>query len=647
MTTQQLVEQNLPRLSDYPDGQTVPKLYKASSGNDGLESLQARRAPDHIIFRGQGFKTQFYGASHHWYPVGVLSNIQDVHRYFREVLEQEPVLASLARNIPSLRQATKEAEHAERESNAPVNLPLLLPDRATCQDLMELYFKYTGCIYSIIHRPTFWHQFSEYWVGGLKEPLPFLAVMLAAMSCSRCMRLDDVARYEGASSAGREQATTWLNAVEKWLSQQSHKHTTIVTFQIPCLLLEARRTNSIKIKRQYTKAQSLVSDALAAGFHRDPAELGPKTTPFDREMRRRIWSSILEYELGAAVARGLLALSPNLPTSCLSAANVGDEDLVPGQEVKHVQPDSVFTESSYLRFADKTRALRNEINNLVNDPRRHVTLPYSAVLDYHSQLTACLSDIPSWTTAARGVRADSSGIAKGMAGLKLRKMLFLLHLPFAAQQSVDPSVKHSRFVCHEVAYDILQIHKEASADGIVCPLVYTRSDVVRAGISICLMKLDRPQVQDATLLEMQRRFQIDQMDRLLELVEARVLRLGVGFKGYWMLLAASCFEEAMQEGPTSTTWRARVVDRCASLYYKLASAQPPRAPAGSAGAENSVSGSLACRSRQLKHDGEKGYTDDHQSSLGAKNSNTSEVLSDRIGMQVRFQHHFRKKVRIS
>ncbi len=59
------------------------------------------------------------------------------------------------------------------------------------------------------------------------------------------------------------------------------------------------------------------------------------------------------------------------------------------------------------------------------------------------------------------------------------------------------------------------------------------------------------------------------IDRALQLVEERILALGDGFRGLWLLFAASCFIEPHNNPATSALWQEKVVNRIIVLCSKI------------------------------------------------------------------------------
>lgn len=59
------------------------------------------------------------------------------------------------------------------------------------------------------------------------------------------------------------------------------------------------------------------------------------------------------------------------------------------------------------------------------------------------------------------------------------------------------------------------------------------------------------------------------IDQALHLVEERILALGDGFRGLWLLFAASCFVEPNKSSSTSALWQEKVVNRIIVLCSKI------------------------------------------------------------------------------
>ena len=59
------------------------------------------------------------------------------------------------------------------------------------------------------------------------------------------------------------------------------------------------------------------------------------------------------------------------------------------------------------------------------------------------------------------------------------------------------------------------------------------------------------------------------VDRALHLVEERILALGDGLRGFWLLFAASCLVKHHKNPATSAVWKEKVVNRVIVLCSKI------------------------------------------------------------------------------
>lgn len=337
---------------------------------------------------------------------------------------------------------------------------------------------------------TFWRQFDRLWSGELENPSDFTSLLLAAMSCARCLHPEESMSFEGKTSSPAVEAGLWVQAAEAWHSMQSHKHIGVGWFQLPCLLLLSKRINSIKTKRHFVLSQTLVATAVSAGFHTSQLVLEGRVTIYEREMRRRLWATITDLELSCSIDCGLPSFSGALFADCQPPSNLNDDDFEEDtKDPPPEQPASVLTRCSFQRYIHYLKPLRNDISNLANQPDKHRSLDYTEVLSYHRLVTRKFADIPSWTSC------DSSPdeickafLIRRSVELHLHQLLILLHLPFAVGSENDANKNHSRFVCLDSAKNILDMYEKMSEYGLSQMSLF-RSNLLRASLCVCLLRV--------------------------------------------------------------------------------------------------------------------------------------------------------------
>lgn len=433
------------------------------------------------LLHGVRFETQFHGLSH---SVGSVAYFGGLREFLSKTITEHPVLGAKEwseEHTPTLpRPSMSSLEPNDTFSR-------LLPSEQVCRSFIQSYFKHYEGMYRIIHSGTFWQQYNDYWAIPEKRKNPFEALLLAAMSCSRCLYKDNPLLFDGDSSNARSEAQRWLQAVEQWQDQQSRKHTTLIHLQIKCLLLISKRVNVIKIKRMYTLSQTLLAEAISLGLHRAPKIV--TSMPYDREMRRRLWSTISELELTESIERGVPSLVSTLYTDIEAPKNVHEVDFTETMSYEpEDRPDDVYTESTLARYSHSIRMLRHSINNIVNNPEVHRSLSLEKLNLLHGSIIAKFGELVSWPTARDAL--DYSGNAfwcKACAEVRLHEALIMLHLPLALASITSSTQSHSRFVCSVASKNILGIYKDLGENGF-SQICLPRTPIMRASLCLCLVE---------------------------------------------------------------------------------------------------------------------------------------------------------------
>jgi hypothetical protein len=401
----------------------------------------------------------------------------------KETIMHHTSLPRVQRDLKAL-QGRWKAEKTKVLPLTSLELRNLLPDRETVDYLVRLYFDTFETMYRILHHPSFWKEYQMFWEGHQATKPAFVILMLLMMAAVSCLSLKEQPTYIGDSAIARERAVLWIEVSEWWLGRHSQKHIYLAIWQIRCLLILAKQVNLVKKKRTWTATGTLVREAMSAGFHRDPNLLGEKVSVFDQEMRRRLWSSMIELELQASVDRGMPSASAGVPSDSATILNVNDEDLnCEGDSLPTSKPWDEYTAGSFLHISRASFSLRVSLNSLVNDPS--TSLRYDEVLNYEEMVTKEIQRLPP--RAEMGETKDihkMPAMARTLLDLQLRQFLILLHAPFARQANANSRYSLSRMVCLNAAASILEQHSQLTSSG-HCLLLLLRHDYFRGALIIC------------------------------------------------------------------------------------------------------------------------------------------------------------------
>ncbi|EKG17129.1 Transcription factor fungi [Macrophomina phaseolina MS6] len=403
------------------------------------------------------------------------------------------------------------------------NLESLLPPRETVDHMVRHYFDTLETTHRILHIPSFWDEYANFWSEPSRRRPEFIATVLAVLSTVITATFDLPTTYRADRTIQVETAQEWVEAIERWLSMQSRKHADVSHFQVRCLVMQARCVNSIKWKEIWGNSRNLVTFGLSTGLHRDPSWLVKETTIFDQEMRRRLWATMLEIELQCSIYRGMPSSSHGLFTDTSPPLNVNDEDIDNTARKAPPTPWPVqeYTSTSYLYVSAKSLPLRVEINSALNNAAE--PLAYEEALSYAEKVVSELEKIPSWTGREDAV------IPRMLLDIQLRQFLVLLHEPFARKAGSDSRYTYSRTACFDAAASVIDQHHKILSMGNKTVLLPLWNDTARAGISIIHNAFMSSLSQDYRFFQNHRVAIAELVEKAIVVIEEKALRTGAGF----------------------------------------------------------------------------------------------------------------------
>lgn len=400
----------------------------------------------------------------------------------KETIHSQTGLPRVQRELKSLQVKWKSIRADDAWFLTHEELLQLLPDRETTDRHVNLYFDTVETTYRILHYQTFQKQYELLWQDPKQVNSAVVIILLLVMASVDVLFSREQPKYIGDSSVSRERAIFWIEVSEKWLARQSYKHAHLAIWQIRCLIVFAKQINVVKKKRIWTEAGTLLSEAMSAGFHRDPSVLGERVSFFDQEMRRRLWATIIEMELQISIDRGMPSASAGIPSDTATVLNVHDEELEKNNRPKSRSIDE-HTSTSYLHISRSSFSLRVSLNSMIND--LSTPLVHENVLEYEDMITKELQRLPSIGTNHRTAHENGRRImVRSLLDVQLRQFLVMLHAPFAHQTQTSSRYTLSRISCLNAATEIVKIYSDQIANGDFT-LLLQRSDYFRAALAIC------------------------------------------------------------------------------------------------------------------------------------------------------------------
>ena len=543
-----------------------PSASYSATGSTVLPDGQKNPMYDleQMLLRGRSFKTQYFGPSH---PASILTQFGALSTFVKNIMDHLPVVGDIKESMDRFKKEKKGCRE-EDASYDQSSLLALVPERATTDVLVKQYVDTFETTFRVLHIPSFMRQYENFWLQTNEAAPEFLVILLLVVATVYCVSPSEE-KFSGRSSVSREKAIRMINSCDLWLKAQSQKHATFATYQVHILIFLARRMNCVKIKREWAAAGNLLRIAQAAGFHREPTYLNTKISVFDQEMRRRLWATILEIELQMSIDRGMPSAVGPEGWDCRAPSNIDDEDFEPAsRELPNPKSLAKYTRTSFLTIGQQSAGLRIELLARINSIRSN--MQFEEALAYDAKIRQMLDDLPDWNV---GSSVTAAQFSRALTRLQLFEFLVLIHQPFATQTLSQTRYFYSRASTRDAASNILETYYNIPTPTNLL-LCFFRDDQLRASLSLCRDLCTSSSIATSTPYAANTPQALALVEATLELLGARVMRLGQGFHSFWILSAALSLVLSKLDADTPIdTFAAQAAQRVVKIHDQIVALQ--------------------------------------------------------------------------
>lgn len=359
----------------------------------------------------------------------------------------------------------------------------LIPMKSVTDTLVQTYIDRFEITHRVLNISAFIADYNRHWASPLCTPASFLVQILlvaaAAASFHPEICIDVISQ-----KPVHEYVLDWLEAAESWLnSSTNHPPRSWDALATHCLLLIAKRANYIQEGSFWIYTGALVRWAMAAGYHREPSPT-VRISPYYREIRRRLWMTIVELDIQASVERGMPPSVRIEDFNIISPLNIDDDKLQESsQDPLQGLPLATLTDTTFQAIMYRSLAVRLKICAFVNGC--HEQDDFDRVLHLEEELEEALRDIPEWNNPRDNPRRQQTKMyVKRLLSIYLHQYTLLLHIQFAIQ--APPSFKSS--ICRrarlEASLKVLDHHQKLIHEEKV-PEQACRTGLVFAALNIC------------------------------------------------------------------------------------------------------------------------------------------------------------------
>lgn len=204
--------------------------------------------------------------------------------------------------------------------------------------------------------------------------------------------------------------------------------------------------------------------ALRMGYHREPSNF-PRLSPFQAEMRRRIWVIVLHIDTSASAQIGLPRMLKEISCDTEEPRNLLAEDINASiTELPPARPVTFPTLASYFTFKGRVVTIFGMICDMTTS---FTPMPYGEFLDLDKKLEDVYKSIPKWLQVkpmSLSMLDDSQTIVRQFfIAVLYHKSKCVLHRRFLSALNNSESGEHNRYVfsrkvCVKNSLKLLEMH---------------------------------------------------------------------------------------------------------------------------------------------------------------------------------------------
>ncbi|KAF5633887.1 hypothetical protein F25303_8976 [Fusarium sp. NRRL 25303] len=325
---------------------------QASTGAGARLANGTATGPDvqgHVVHSKKG--ATYVGATH---CMAMLEDIEDLKDYFEQPEEagEDQILDDEI--DPTEVMLNTRAGPRNREE-----LLSRLPERKVADRLLSRYFASMSPSQHIVHRPVFTRQYSKFWQDPNEASMHWIAQLFMMLSLGVFFNnFINSSELEGDSPLPAQDRIRHYKACAGWALVWG-KYTQPSSVTLPAFLLYVESSflfNRAAQMNCYVLSGVCIRLMLKMGLHRDPSKLA-NISPYEGEMRRRMWNMAIQVELLVSFHMGLPSMLQGIETDTAVPRNLDDHDFdEDSTELPLSRPPTDWTSMTYP--IHKTQILR-------------------------------------------------------------------------------------------------------------------------------------------------------------------------------------------------------------------------------------------------------------------------------------------------
>ncbi|KAJ0415292.1 fungal-specific transcription factor domain-containing protein [Aspergillus carlsbadensis] len=289
-------------------------------------------------------KGTVYVSSAHW--ISIMDSISEL----RECIENPSASPELSHQLPLTKPDTDSVPHLLSARNATTTKSEILqamPDRSVVDRHVFWYFNRQPLVF--IHTPSFLRQYETFWENPSAAPVLWLSILFGIMCLTP---LDHVASPPlpgdtATSRSGLYQPLYLTQIMQCLVLGDYSRGGPFAVEALFCYFVVEHSRRCDTDASNWSLYGLIVRLALRKGYHREPS-LFPNITPYEGELRRRLWMMLYFVDVVISIQMGLPRLIKDEQCDAGLPHNLLDSDF--GEDTKPLPTPRPDTEITPIQF---------------------------------------------------------------------------------------------------------------------------------------------------------------------------------------------------------------------------------------------------------------------------------------------------------
>ncbi|KAI0436241.1 fungal-specific transcription factor domain-containing protein [Xylaria telfairii] len=442
---------------------SVSHPYAASEDTQAT-AIEGEEIPDNVSSSDYGAiklnnKEGTYVSSEHW--AAILDGISELKEYFeKEEMEQHAHLISdtLSIDLPGPQLLFGCCRPPDMEE-----ILASVPPKSTVDRLVSQYFNLFDMYPAILHSAQFLEEYKQFWEDPSATPCMWLGLLFSIMCIA--VHFQKLGSDPGAA-VGQSTSTGFdPDAMMKAFRQRTvqclvmGKYTRGGPYVLETLMLYFTTEHFLRKDAEigvWIVLSIIVQVAMHMGYHRDARHF-KGISPFASEMRRRVWATIVQLDLGISAQMGLPRLIKKSQGDTEEPRNLRDSDFNKfTQVIPHSRPESELTPMLFLLARGRMLVAFGHVWDLASEIRTHT---YAEVMEIDTKLEKAHESIPTsleWRSIEDCITDTPQTIIQkiSLKGIYWRAKI-VLHRKYLGLAKTQPQYAYSREASLDAAFKLL------------------------------------------------------------------------------------------------------------------------------------------------------------------------------------------------